>query len=128
MSLFNYSRRILPKISQTEKIALTCGTIGFDKSIFSGTAVSDELRKYKNSLSERETNFLNNTVDKICDTVNPSKIGGLQPIPENVMDCMKTNGIFGMLIPEKYNGNRFNTHARSQIVQKLSIVMEQWEL
>ena len=24
-----------------------------------------------------------------------------------------------MLIPEKYNGNRFNTHARSQIVQKL---------
>lgn len=119
-SLFNYSRRILPRISQTEKIALTCGTIGFDKSIFSGTAVSDELKKYKNSLCERETNFLNNTVDKICDTVDPSKIGGLQPIPHNVMDCMKTQGIFGMLIPEKYNGNRFNTHARSQIVQKLS--------
>ena len=118
--LFNYSRRILPKISQTEKIALTCGTIGFDKSIFSGKSSSAELTKYRNSLSNLESKFLNQSVDKICKTVDSNKIGGLQPIPENVLGCMKSEGVFGMLIPDKFGGNRFITHARSQIVQKLS--------
>ena len=33
---------------------------------------------------------------------------------------MSKDKIFGMLIPPEYNGIRFNTHAGSQIVQKLS--------
>ena len=34
--LFNYAKRLVPKISETERIALTCGTLGFDREIFSG--------------------------------------------------------------------------------------------
>lgn len=122
LSLFNYSRRILPKISQTEKIALTCGTVGFDKSIFSGNSCATELSKYSNSLNDTEEAYLSGTVDKICKKFQENKTmsRGHNIVPENVINCMKTQGIFGMLIPEKYNGNRFNTHARSQIVQKLS--------
>ena len=33
--LFNFAKRLVPKISETERIALTCGT-GFDREIFSG--------------------------------------------------------------------------------------------
>ena len=36
------------------------------------------------------------------------------------MKELRDIGIFGMLVPKKYGGLDFNTHARSQIVQKIS--------
>ena len=121
-SLFNYSKKILPRISNTEKIALTCGTIGFDKTIFSGDGNVKELLKYKPKLSKAEESYLNYTVEDICHHVSKEReqIGGLQAIPKSIIQRMSKDKIFGMLIPPEYNGIRFNTHARSQIVQKLS--------
>ena len=52
--LYSYAKKIFPKISQTEKIALTCGTIGFDRTIFSGKGNLDELRNYKVRMTSEE--------------------------------------------------------------------------
>ena len=95
---------------------------GFDKTIFSGHGNVKELLKYKPKLSTEENAYLNNNVDEICDMVSKEKanIGGLQKIPDNIIQRMSKEKIFGMLIPPEYEGVKFNTHARSQIVQKLS--------
>ena len=39
------------------------------------------------------------------------------------MKELRDIGIFGMLVPKKYGGLDFNTHARSQIVQKFQVKM-----
>ena len=43
-----------------------------------------------------------------------------QNIQDDNMERLKNSGIFGMLIPKEMGGNKFSTHGRSQIVQKLS--------
>ena len=118
--LFNYSKKILPKISETERIALTCGTIGFDRDIFSGKPNLKKLLKYNVKLSKEENNFLNNTLNDICSKVDDYKIMKTQNIQEDNLNRLKKSGIFGMLIPREMGGNKFSTHGRSQIVQKLS--------
>jgi hypothetical protein len=35
--LYRMARGVMPTISQTEQVALGCGTIGFDRDIFSGS-------------------------------------------------------------------------------------------
>ena len=43
-----------------------------------------------------------------------------QNIQDDNLDRLKKSGIFGMLINPEMGGLDFSTHARSQIVQKLS--------
>lgn len=118
--LFNYAKRLVPKISETERIALTCGTIGFDREIFSGRPNFENLMKYEVSLSKEEDKFLNHTLEDICSKANDYQIMKTQNVQDDNMDRLKKSGIFGMLIPSEMGGNKFSTHGRSQIVQKLS--------
>ena len=67
---FNFAKKLVPRISETERIALTCGTIGFDREIFSGSPKYENLLKYSVSLNDKEEKFLNSTLDSICSKVN----------------------------------------------------------
>jgi acyl-CoA dehydrogenase len=118
--LFNFTKRLVPKISETERIALTCGTIGFDGEIFSGRPNFQNLMKYEVSLSKEEDKFMNHTLEDICHKANDYQIMKTQNVQDDNMDRLKKSGIFGMLIPSEMGGNKFSTHGRSQIVQKLS--------
>ena len=99
--LFNYAKRLVPKISETERIALTCGTIGFDREIFSGRPNFENLMKYEVSLSKEEDKFLNHTLEDICSKANDYQIMKTQNIQNDNMDRLKKSGIFGMLIPSE---------------------------
>jgi acyl-CoA dehydrogenase len=118
--LFNFTKRLVPKISETERIALTCGTIGFDREIFSGRPNFQNLMKYEVSFSPEEDKFMNHTLENICQKANDYQIMKTQNIQDDDMERLKKSGIFGMLIPSEMGGNKFSTHGRSQIVQKLS--------
>ena len=117
---FNFAKKLVPRISETERIALTCGTIGFDREIFSGKPNYNSLLKYEVSLSDAEDKFLNQTLDNICSKVNDYQIMKTQNIQDSNLDNLKKSGIFGMLVNPEMGGLDFSTHARSQIVQKLS--------
>lgn len=118
--LFNIAKKLVPKISETERIALTCGTIGFDREIFSGNPKLENLMKYDVSLSKDEDKFINQTLHDICAKADDYQIMKTQNIQDDNMTRLKKSGIFGMLIPPEMGGNKFSTHGRSQIVQKLS--------
>ena len=117
---FNFAKRLVPRISETERIALTCGTIGFDREIFSGSPNYQNLLKYNVKLSDKEREFLTNTLDSICSKANDYEIMKTQNIQEDNLNRLKKSGIFGMLVNPEMGGLNFSTHARSQIVQKLS--------
>lgn len=52
--LYNIAKKMMPKISDTERAALNAGTVGFDRNIFSGNPMLADLRKYKVSLTPEE--------------------------------------------------------------------------
>jgi len=55
LRLFNQVKKIIPKISETELIALRSGGVNIDRDIFSGKINYDKLKKvnsYQNNESE----------------------------------------------------------------------------
>ena len=90
--LFNFAKRLVPKISETERIALTCGTIGFDREIFSGRPNFQNLMKYGVSLSKEEDKFMNHTLENICQKANDYQIMKTQNIQDDNMDRLKKSG------------------------------------
>ena len=88
--LFNFAKRLVPKISETERIALTCGTIGFDREIFSGRPNFETLMKYEVSLSKEEDKFLNQTLEDICSKANDYQIMKTQNIQEDGLKNLYT--------------------------------------
>ena len=57
--LFSFAKRVMPTISQTERIALQSGSVSFEKHIFQGNMTNGHLKKYKpHKLSEIDTDMI----------------------------------------------------------------------
>merc|ERR1719375_167492 len=64
---YNLAKKAMPKMSETEKVALGCGTVGFDRDIFSGSpSLQHLLDTYKPKLSAEEESFLANETSELC--------------------------------------------------------------
>ncbi len=116
---FNKGKQMLPKMNDTEKIALEAGTIGFDREIFTGNPSLQSILKYNTKTSERYDNFINGNVEKLCKIIDSYDITTSRKVPPNVWNMIKKDKYLGMIIPESYGGLDFGTHERSQILQKL---------
>lgn len=112
---------LLPKISETEKIALTSGTIWVDGQLFSGRPNFDWIfaQKYPR-LSAEEENFLNNEVEEVCRMCRDYDVQELRDLPENVWQFLRTRKFFGMIISKEFGGLGFSAYAHSCVIQKLS--------
>jgi len=73
--LFNYIKGIIPKISETEIIALKSGGVSIDREIFKGKVNYSKLYKpcfsFKNDDMNTETNEILNTVG--TENIYPNK-------------------------------------------------------
>jgi acyl-CoA dehydrogenase len=118
---YNIIKRILPKISETEKAALNSGSVSIDGDIFSGHLdIAKIVSKYKISLREDELSFLQKETNKLCDIIDNDKIEKNQNLSEETWDYIKKNNFMGLVIPTKYNGKGFSPHAHSLIVEKIA--------
>ena len=73
--LYTMAKGVMPAISQTEKVALGCGTIGFDCHIFTGSPSLQHLvDTYDPKLSEEELSFLDNEVNELFNRLNDHDI------------------------------------------------------
>jgi acyl-CoA dehydrogenase len=118
--LFNRVKSIIPKISETEIIALKSGGVSIDREIFQGKV------NYKKLFSERhiykppieENIFVSKTNDLLI------KFGQESIYPsENINETMKylgTGGFLSMIIDKKYNGSRLSIDSQSKILSKIS--------
>ncbi len=112
---------LLPKISETEKIALTSGTVWVDGELFSGKPNFKWIWSQKYPvLSTEEENFLNDQVEEACKICVDYEVYHHRDLPEKVWQYLKDNKFFGMIIAKEYGGLGFSAFAHSSVIQKLA--------
>ncbi len=112
---------ILPRMSATEKEALDAGTVWWDADLFSGKPRWSKLLDFENQpLSEREQAFLDGPVERLCEMLDDHAITRDGDLPPEVWQFLKSNGFFGLIIPEEYGGRGFSAIAHSAVVVKVS--------
>ena len=118
--LFRRVKSILPKISDTEIIALQSGGVSIDREIFKGKI--DYKKLYDPStlkkFTDHEKTFISST-DKLLELFGEEKMYPNEKIYDN-MKYLGNNGYLSMIIDKKYNGNRISVSAQSKILSKIS--------
>lgn len=120
--LFHWFKKVLPTISQTEQEALDAGTVWWDGEIFSGRPDWAKLHSYPvPKLTSEEQQFLDGPVEKLCRMTHEWELTThLQDLPAAVWDFIKSQGFFGLIIPQEFGGKGFSAYAHSQIAMKLA--------
>jgi len=113
-SIFRLTKRIIPKISDTELIALRSGTTSIDKDIFKGIV---PIKKAINPFSFHEKN-LYNKLDDFLEKYGNQEIS-YPKIPEGLLDSIGKNGFFGMIIDKKYGGTKTSVNNISRILTRI---------
>lgn len=115
-TLFNAVTKIIPKISETELIALRSGGVSVDRDIFSGRLCSKHLGIPPSHSSDvammKKTQMI---LRKYGDTpIYPSAQ------VSSVMKDLGKQGFMGMIIDKEYDGNRLSLTAQSNILTMMA--------
>ena len=111
-NIFNVVKSKIPKISDTELIALKSGTTFIDRSILKGKIIYPEKKKIENKFSEEKINSL-------LDNYNNCQI---YPDNKYIINNLAENKLFSFLIDEKYGGNKLSVNELSNILTKVTSV------
>ncbi len=118
--LFNRVKNIIPKISETEIIALKSGGVSIDREIFKGEINYENLFNNKNinKISINEQEFIKST-PKLLNFVGQDNIYPNKNI-NNIMNYLGKNKFLSMIIDNKYKGNRISITSQSKILSMIS--------
>jgi len=112
---------LLPRMGETERVALQAGTVWWDGALFSGHPDWEELLAFPiRELSERERAFLDGPVERLCRMIDDWEVQQARDLPPEVWDFLKRERFFGMIIPEEHGGLGFSAAAHSAVVVKLA--------
>ncbi|MBC7989078.1 MAG: acyl-CoA dehydrogenase, partial [Luteimonas sp.] len=122
--LLKFYRQILPPLSQTERIALESGTVGFEGELFSGKPAWDKLLSQpKPVLTAEEQAFLDGPVEDLCKMIDDWEITHVHAdLTPELWDYVKRNKFFGMIIPKEYGGLGFSAYAHHCVIQKIASI------
>ena len=113
---FKFVKSIIPKISETEIIALKSGGVSIDRDIFQGKV--DYAKLYKPTKKPVSTGLMNETSELL------ERVGSENVYPSrNIHSLMKDigeKGFLSMIIDKKYGGNRLSVTEQSRILTKIS--------
>jgi acyl-CoA dehydrogenase len=99
--LLRVYRRMLPKISQTERDALEAGNVWWEGELFSGNPDWEQLLKLPvPELTGEEQAFLDGPTDELCGMIDDWEITHeLADLPQPVWELMRRRGFFALIIP-----------------------------
>ncbi len=119
--VFKLIKKILPKISETEKTALEAGVTWVEKDLFSGMPRFDKIMQENYPrLSAQEEAFLEGPVNELCKMCNDWQVYKAGELPQEVMQFLKDKGFFGLCVPKAYGGLGFSHFAHSEVIKKLA--------
>jgi len=120
--LYQLAKGVMPAISKTEQVALGCGTIGFDRDIFTGNpSLKYLVDTYTPTLSAEEQSFIDNECNKLCSMIDDHQVTTNRDFTKETWDYMRDEKFFGLKIPKEWGGLAFSTHAVSIILAKLAV-------
>jgi acyl-CoA dehydrogenase len=115
-NIFNRVKKIIPKISETEIIALKSGGVSIDRELFKGKVNHRKL--YKAFIKPNEP-YMAKETDELLQKFGENSIYPDKNI-HNVMRYLGKNGFLGMIIDKEYNGNRLSIESQSRILSKIA--------
>lgn len=119
--LMKIMKGFMPKISDTERIALEAGVVWVEKDLFSGKPDFKKiLEEPYPDLTAEEKAFMNGPVEKLCSMLDAWKIWQKRDMDKEVWDFLKNEGFLGMIIPKEYGGKGFSALCHSEVVMKLN--------
>jgi len=111
----------LPRMGDTERIALEAGTVWWDADLFSGRPAWKKLLGFRaKPLTEAERSFLSGPVETLCSMVDEWDVMTRHDLAPEVWAYLKKERFFGMIIPESYGGLGFSALAHSAVITKIS--------
>ena len=104
---YRLARKAMPPMSQTEKVALSCGSVGFDRDIFGGSpSLQHLLDTYTPRLSAEEEAFLKEEVEVLCRMCDDHQVVINKDMTPEAWDYIRDKGFFAMKIPKEWGGAR----------------------
>jgi acyl-CoA dehydrogenase len=114
-------RPMLPRMSDTEQVALEAGTVWWERDLFSGRPDWHTLLAFTpKPLSDRERAFLDGPVEELCSMIREWDVVRAGDLPPAVWSFLKHHRFLGMIIPEEYGGLGFSAGAHSAVIVKLA--------
>jgi len=116
---FSRVRGIIPKISETELIALTSGGTSIDRDIFSGQVPKNKYIIHHFKKDKNHFDIMKQRAEMIMKKYGQNNIYP-SPYINNVMKDLGDNGFLGMIIDKKYNGNKMPIEYQSKLLSLFS--------
>ncbi|WP_243042656.1 acyl-CoA dehydrogenase [Dyella sedimenti] len=113
--------KVMPRLGDTERIALEAGTVWWDAQIFSGMPDWEALLRFEcKPLSPREQAFLDGPVTRLCEMLDDWRIEQDRDLPPEVWEFIKRERFFGMVLPEQYGGLGLSELGHSRVVTRIA--------
>jgi acyl-CoA dehydrogenase len=113
--------KLLPRLGDTERIALEAGTVGFEGQFFAGRPDFERfLAQPLASLSARERAFLDGPVEELCRRLDDWDVTQRGDLPPAIWGFLRERGFFGMIVPERFGGLGFSAAAHSEVIAKIA--------
>jgi len=112
---------ILPRMSDTERVAIEAGTVWWEAEFFTGKPDWSRLLEFHpKELSSVEQAFLDGPCEEVCAMVDEWDVLQAGDLPAKVWAFLKEKKFLGMIIPRKYGGLGFSAAAHSAVIAKLA--------
>ncbi|WP_440225344.1 acyl-CoA dehydrogenase [Dokdonella sp. MW10] len=113
--------KVLPRLGDTERIALEAGTVWWDADLFSGMPPWQKLLDFEpKPLSDEEQAFLDGPVNDFCAKLDDWQVYQQRDLPEAIWQLIREYRLFGLIIPKEHGGHGFSALAQSRIVTRIS--------
>jgi acyl-CoA dehydrogenase len=117
MSLRTKLRKVLPTISITEQEALDAGDVWLEGSIYQGKPDFTALRDVPAAvLTADEQAFIDGPLNELMAMIDDTEIQNGIHLPEYILDFLKKERFFSLIIPKAFGGLEFSPYANSTIV------------
>jgi acyl-CoA dehydrogenase len=114
-------KKILPPISQTERVALEAGVVWADAELFSGKPNFNRLMKEPYpKLTAEEQAFIDGPTNELCAMVDDWEVWKSRELPPKALQFLKDKGFLGMIIPKEYGGLEMSASAHADVIMKLT--------
>ena len=113
--------KVLPRLGDTERIALEAGTVWWDGDLFGGMPDWDKLLAFRpRPLSAEEQAFLAGPVEELCRRLDDWQVYQQRDLPPEIWDFIKRERFLGMILPKEHGGLGFSALGHSRVVTRLA--------
>ncbi len=114
--IFNRVKKIIPKISDTEIVALKSGGVSIDREIFKGRM---DYKKLFHPITKKQSRNMDKEIEDLLQKTGTNPIYPSKNI-KNIMGELGQKGFLSMIIDKNYGGNRLPIESQSYILSKIS--------